>query len=334
MIMSLDIRQEDLPEQVLLDSVLGRDQSVSRARAINLMPSSQAPNRAELLRTVLENDGDDSKHRRLAAIALWRVNTAEAREALLAAAETVDDPSVLTGVVKSLGRVGDQRALAAIQAIRDRSEGTLAAQASFAASLISHRLGLPGNDLPVPRKYEKMPRSNQGSIQLAAPAAEEVERFLEDFKNEPYDVDLSRESLRQVFCTGATWMLALSRDFAAVDHAALRQRKSVAGLLASKNPESGRYSVAFLLFTAPGEGKDQVDVLIHRSTGEQAWAGAITSGGQGKASFAIHTAGRLGIVPIEVEGVLSGHGKLELTRAVSAPRVIEKLQPLPLEIPV
>lgn len=331
--MSLELKQENLPEQSLRNSILGTDLSVSRTRAINLMPSSKIPNRAELLRNVLENDGDDPKLRRLAAIALWRVNTADARDALLSAAETVEDPMVLTGVVKSLGRIGDQRALDAIQAIRDRSEGTLAAQASFAASLISHRLGLPGNDLPVPSKYEKMPRSNQGSIQLAAPEAREVEQFLEDFQSQPYDIELSRESLRQVFCTGATWMLAFSRDFAAAELAALRKQKSVAGLLASRNPETGHYSVAFLLLTAPGEG-DRVDVLFHRSTGEQAWAGVLTSGGRDAGSFAIHTAGRLGIVPIELEGVWSGHGKLELTRAISAPRVIDKLKPLPLEAPL
>lgn len=330
--MSLDIRQE-LSGQALIHSVLGKDPSLSRARSINLVPSSQVSNREEVLRSVLENEGDDPSLRRLAAIALWRVNTAEAREALLAAAETVKDPTALLGVAKSLGRVGDERALAALQAIRGRDERPLVEQASFAASLLSYRLGLPGNDLPVPHEFEKMPPSNQGSIRFVTPEPEEVERFFAGYQSEPYDIELSRESLRQVFCTGAVWMLALNRAFDNADGlAALRKRKSVVGLLASRNPEKGSYSVGFLLLAAPAQGRDHVDFLIHRSTGEPAWAGAITFDAGGEARFAIHTAGRIGIVPVEMEGIWAGNGRLELTRAVSALRVTEKMQPIPLEM--
>lgn len=330
--MSLEIRHE-LSGQALLESVLGTNPSLSRARAINLVPSAQIPDREKVLRNVVENEGEDPSLRRLAAIGLWRVNTSEAREALLAAAKTVNDPTTLIGVVKSLGRVGDERALPLLERLRDRDERPLAEQASFAASLLSYRLGLPGNDLPVPSEFEKMPPSNQRSIQFVRPEPEEVERFFSSLGNEPYDIELSRESLRQVLCTGAVWMLALNQAFDMEDPLAiLRKRKSVVGLLASRNPEKGSYSVGFLLLASPAQGRDHADFLIHRSTGDQAWAGVITSGGQGEATFAIHTAGRIGIVPIEMEGIWAGNGKLELTRAVSALRVTEKMQPIPLEM--
>jgi hypothetical protein len=288
-----------------------------------------------LLREILENGAEEPKYRRLAAVALWRLNTTEAREVLLAALSTEEDPAVLGGVVKALGRVGDERALAALEALQPRAEGFLAEQVAFAASLLAHRLGLPGNDLPRPERSERVPRSPRGRIELGAPSAEEAESFARTLQADPYGVEIAPGAQFQVRCSAGLWMLALTQPFAAADSlAALRERKTVAGLLASRNDEDGRYSVAYLLFSTPSAKGEGVDLLITRSTGEPAWAGTLESGPDGVLRFAIHTVGRIGIVAIELAGTWSGEGRIRLSRAVSATRVIEKRTPLPMEPPV
>ncbi len=329
--MSVKIRQ-DMPEQTLVDGVLGKETSIPRGWAISLVPAAGVRDAPGLLRKVLENEGEALKPRRLAAAALWRTNTAESRQVLLDAVQTVKDPWLLTGIVKFLGRVGDERALEAVQAIQSGGEGILAAQASFAAALIAHRLGLPGNDLPVPRQYEPMPPTDQRRIKFTPPRPEEVELFAQCLRDEPYDIPIDRSSQLQIQCGGGRWMLAFSEAFAAAAGSALRKRKTVVGLLAVKNTEDGRYSVAFLLFSAPRPDDKQVAFLVHRTTGEQAWAGVIEPGATGEAKFALHTAGRLGIVPIEVEGVWR-KGKLETTKAISASKVTEKQEALRIEAP-
>lgn len=331
--MSIQIRQK-LSEQTLLEAIRGKEASIPRGWAISQVPYADIPDRAGLLRKILGDEKDDLKSRRLAAAALWRLNTAEAREALLAAATAADDPGLLAGVVKFLGRVGDQRALAAIEKSKGRGQGVLAERAAFAAALIAHRLGLPGNDLPVPRKFEALPPTDQRRIEFAPPSPEEAALFARCLEDEPYDIAVSMDSLLQIRCARNRWILAFTETLVAADAmAALRKQKSVVALLGSKSSEDGSYSVAFLFFSAPGRGGKQVVLLGHRTTGEQAWAGSIEAGDSGGLRFALHTAGRLGIVPIELEGVWQRGGKIATTKALSATRVTEKQTPVPIEAP-
>ena len=332
--MTIQITQK-LSPQNLAQAVAGRQADVPRGWAISQVPFADIPDRAGVLQKILASENDDLKARRLAASALWRLNTPESRDALLAAAEEVSDPRLLANVVKLLGRVGDERALAAIEKIRGRGQGVLSEHAAFAASLISYRLGLPGNDLPVPRQFEPLPPTDQRRIEFVSPPPEEVGLFRKCLENEPYDIAVSGDGMLQIRCARTTWMLAFTERFAAADSVApLQKQKSVIAMLASKNTEDGRYSVAFLFFASPGRGGKQVDLLGHRITGEQAWAGRIEANEKGGGvSFTLRTAGRLGIVPIEIDGVWRKGGKIETARALSATRVTEKRMATPVDAP-
>ena len=330
--MSIQIRR-DVSEQTLIQAAEGREASIPRGWAISQVASSGVREPAGLLRRILAKEGDDVKSRRMAASALWRLNTPEAREGLLAAAASVKEPRVLAGVVKLLGRVGDERALAAIERIKARGEDLLAEQAAFAAALIAHRLGLPGNDLPVPSEFEPLPPTDQRRMDFRPPPPEEVALFLKCLQDEPFEVAVSRDALQQIHCGDSLWMLALTEQFiAAGSSGAIQKQKHVVALLAAKNNVDGRYSVAFLVFSSPGRGR-QAHLLVHRVTGEQAWAGSIEAGDSGEIRFALRTAGRVGIVPIELEGVWHGRGKIETSKALSSSRVSHKLSPVKVEPP-
>ena len=131
----------ELSEQVHAEVVRGNDASFPRGRAISLVPTSHLRDAVPLLREVLENDAEEPKYRRLATISLCRLNSAEAREALLSAARTVKEPGVLGGLVHALGQVGDERALRILEFLQAQTEGFLAEQASYAAAQVSQRLG-------------------------------------------------------------------------------------------------------------------------------------------------------------------------------------------------
>jgi len=328
------ILKTNLSTERVAEAALGKDDALPRSHAISLLPATNPGQAGPLLRQILQNAAEAPKFRRLAATALWRLNTPEARETLLAASRTEKDPSALGGVVKALGRVGDERALAALGEVQMRAEGFLAEQAAFASALIAYRLGLPGRDLEIPQKTEGVPRSPRGRIELGAPAAEEAARFAQALRDEPYDVPLADDSVRQVRCSAGLWMLSLSKSFVkAGSLAALRQRKTVAGLLASRSPVGESYSVAYLLLTSPSPNGEHADLLITRTTGEPAWAGTLAESPEGGLHFTIHTVGRIGIVAVELVGTWSSERGIRLTRAVSATRVIEKLAPVAIAPP-
>jgi hypothetical protein len=318
----------ELTPQQHADVVLGKQSLIPRAVAINLLPGSAVEEPERLLGEVLLNRAENQGLRKLAANTLWRMNTPEGRRFLLEAGEQLDDPEVLTPVVKALGRVGDARALAALERIQKFAKAVLAEQTSFAASLITYRLGLPGHDLPVPTTFEPLPPAALVGMDFVEPRAEEVSLYEQALAGEPYGIKVAAESLRAFSCPGGRWMLGFNGEVLADEPLpTLLRRKTLFGLLASKNSEDGRYSVSYLLLSAPETDKAKVNLLLPRVTGELAWAGAAEANPSGVAKFALHAAGSLGIVPIEVEGTIYADGRIAFGRALTSGRVLKHRQP-------
>lgn len=318
-----------LSNKLHTDIVLGKDKSFPRSIAIKMLPSSKVPNSADLLRRVLEGDTEESGLRRLAAVSLWRLNTPEALGYLRTALETVKNPVALTGVVKCLGRVGDESALKAIMKVKKTARGVLRSQASFAASLISYRLGLRGNDLPMPREYVRMPRTRKQELKFVSVSKVEVELFTDFLITEPFGIELSRSSLLHFSCPGGRWMIGFNRDITGTKAIeSMWHRKTLLGIIAAKHNEDGHYSASYLILTKPRTKEAKIDILITRITGEPAWAGTTTSIIANQVKFAIRTVGRIGIAPLKLEGFMRANGKVSITSAISGTHVSETRHPL------
>lgn len=330
--MSLELKYK-LTEKIHSDVVLGKNQSLPRSIAIKMLSLSNVPRSADILYKVLESNSEVPKFRRLAAIELWRANTAEAHDYLMKAVATVKDQTTLISVVKCLGRVGDQRALQAILSIKENAQGLLAAQATFAASLISYRLGLKGNDLPVPSQYVNIPSTaRRHRLSFVVPSQAEADIFTDCMAHEPYGIELS-PNLQQFVCPGGAWVVGFNREIAkAKAIEILRSRKTLMGIVAAKHSEDGRYSASFLIFTAPNANEAHVDITVTRITGEVAWTGVMTSISADQANLVIRTVGRIGIVPMELEGTINSKGEIKITNALTGDRVSDKRRPLRLDI--
>jgi len=319
-----------ITQKQLTDIVQGRDKSFPRNIAINMLPTTKIRGSVGMLNKLLIDESEDLPARRLAAVNLWKSNTPTAHRYLLKAAQTITNGEILGALVKALGRVGDKKALDTVIAIVKRSRGLLRAQASFAASLISYRHGLEGHDLPVPTTYLPMPTANQMRLNFVAPPKAEVDVFASSLDKEPCGISFSGDLMHQFNCPGGGWILALNQQLSAGNAlSALTSRKAMLGVLAAKNSEDGRYSTTHFIISSPGTLRGKVNILVYRITGTPAWAGGTTSVDANQAKFKLQTVGSLGVVPMEMEGVLSVSGKLTVTKAVSATRVTEKKHPLP-----
>jgi len=107
--------------------------------AIEVLASSQFPNRHRDLERVLTDAKAPSRLRMRAALALAR--SGEAARDILRSAVDIEDAIVLNGVMRALGMVGGAEELAAIESAMPALKSRTRDLAQFARTLIAHRLG-------------------------------------------------------------------------------------------------------------------------------------------------------------------------------------------------
>ncbi len=354
------------PDQLSLvrNVIAGRDTSFPRTQAISLLRASNVPDKYRDFQLLLENEQESPNVRYLAARSLGRINTPEALEILIKNSQ-IRDEYVLAGVMLALGRIGDRNALEAISRVKESATGLAASQAEFAAALISHRLGLEGNDLPIPNssEYLDLPSSAASSFQvtqvgetgvhlilaairrhlrslieailgrLPSKLAElwclretEAEVCLRSLATQPFGIQYAEDSLYQIQCGQNNWMLVFNQEFANQDAVQkLRTQKAFPGIIATKNEETGSYSTAFLLLTSPADQPNRLNILIHRATGELVFGGTAQVE-ESKAEFLIRSIPRPGAFPVDIEGTFEG-GKVELKTALSGTVVLQRRHP-------
>lgn len=128
-------------------------------------------------------------------------------------------------------------------------------------------------------------------------------------------------------------MLVFNQEFANQDAVQkLRSQKAFPGVIATKNEETGSYSTAFLLLTSPANQPNILNILIHRSTGEQIFSGTAQVE-ESKAEFSIRSISRPGAFSVNIEGTFEG-GKVELKTALSGTVVQQRRHPTKVRSPL
>jgi hypothetical protein len=320
----------DMSQKKHIDVVLGKDTTFPRTIAINMLPESRITNAPEILNGLLIDKKELTKVRHLAAINLWRVNTKQSRDYLISAAETEKEPDVLTAIVKSLGRIGDEQALSTILKIKKGSTGNLADQANFAASLLSYRLGLENNEIAIPAIIQEMPKDKK-EMAITSPDNSEREQVIEDLKKEPFGIVFREDQIVKIDHPAGSEVIVFNKGFPAANVIeTLKKRKTLLGIIATKKSTDGTYHSTYLILTSPNREKTNFNILITRINGESAWAGTAISESNKQAVFSLKTVGKTGITPMEAQGTIYSNGKIEISAAITALNVIEKKHPEPL----
>jgi hypothetical protein len=310
---------------LIRDALAGRNPSIPRKRAVQLLQAVNIPEKIQEYQNLLENEDESSDIRYLAAVGLYKVNTPEAIEILIKNSQ-MRDQRVLTAIMKGLGRIGDQGALPAIIRVANSSGGA-ASQAAFAAGLISHRFGLVGNDLriPVASEYLSPPRDTTSQIQIAAPSETEIEVYSQSLVSQPFGIQYDFNHLYQLQCGRNRLMLAFNQEFTNSDAIqALQVRKTLLGVIATRNEETASYSMAYLLLTSPAQANIP-NLLIHRSTGELIFSGTAQVKGS-SAEFSIRSISRPGAFSVDITGSFEA-GRLQLNTAQSGTIAQQRRRP-------
>jgi HEAT repeats len=312
----------------LRDVVAGRDTTFSRSRAMAILQATDFPNKHRDFEAVLENDKESPEIRYLAALNLGQIATPAAME-ILVKHSRVRDEHVLTGVMKALGRIGNESALDAISIANTRATGLAAMQAEFAATLIAHRIGLQEGDSSVPetRDYLEVDLQCARPFRITRADDADAEFCLRSLGGQTFGIEFSEHPMYQAQCGRNSWMILLNRDLRDKNSMqTLRQRKAFVGVVALRREEIRSYSVVYLLLTSHVQGHEGINISIYRTNGNLSFSGKARCE-RDSADFSIRALPRPGAFAVKIEGTFED-GSLDIKTALSTTFVQKKREPI------
>jgi hypothetical protein len=238
-----------------------------RSDAMAQLAASAHRSRLSDLRAVLEDQNEVAGLRALAALHIGRIGTPESLDTLIENSRT-QTGGILARIVDVLGRIGDRRALAAVQDVVKRTNPPLATRALFAANLIVHRLGLTGEGLPTWGRISYLDASEAQLVEFTIRAADpsEIGHVLSRLTSR-YDIALVERPAYEISCDRRKDFLVLTRE--SVRRDALKQWAhvpAVFGVVCTRDVETGSYAVTAIVLTAPAD-RDQIEMRGYRPNG-------------------------------------------------------------------
>ena len=270
--------------------------------------TTAAPGRetAAVLGRFVTDEQEAASDRQIAALNLGRLADRHAQRALIRALE-VRQTGVRRQVIKALGTFGDPQALAALRALRPRHPG-LVQQLALARSLITHRLGIEGDDLDFRSGVKREPGSDDEMIELSLglfrPRTLKREREL--FRGGSYGIEISEQLGLRLRAGLARWTVFTNNDLGGLrSFSRLSQRPWITALLARMDLRTKTSAVQYVVLTDPRPRS--IAIMVMRTDGEHFYSGSLTRPG-GLLSFDIRDIARRGTAPTNIRGRVSGRG--------------------------
>lgn len=310
------------------DVLGGRSDALSPSDALQLIADSSFPNKHRDLQKVLEDHGAPARLRYLAAVALARCERAAALEILISASGE-SHPLVLAGVLRSLGQIGDEPALRAVERALAHAEGRARSQGEFARALIAHRLGLAqASSAPLDASEVLDLSPDAGQRIVIRPARSHVAtQALASLGTRPYGIELAEDPMFEFTCGRCRGTIMLNHEFTGRDAlATLQMRPALFGIGTLASTLRNDFSAAALMLTTPEANGSRIRITVHLTNGERVFAGTAEVREQHSARWTLRAIRRLGAFPIRAEGTFSS-GLLQINDAVSGTRVIATARP-------
>jgi hypothetical protein len=313
-----------LTRRELLLAVDGRSERVGGAEALKELARRRAAGRAEVFGRVVADEALPAELRAVAAVELGKEQPTTANQEALLRALPSRDRSVTRRAAEALGRIGDERALAALKGVRSRA-APVRRSVSFAKSLIAYRLGLREQLLELPDRGQLLPVQRRRAVPLEVwqetPAL--LKRIAPTLRREVPAVPLAREGALAFSCGGNRFLVILHREVRSADRLAeLAQRSAVAGVVLKRSPSLDRYSLLEYLLAHPA-GDGELHLFGVRTTGVVAHYGRARPERAG-AAFELRALRTPHSPPLAVEGRYDAAARrLELEVALIYPRLTE-----------
>jgi HEAT repeats len=295
--------RKEIDVETLRIALSGKSKEISKALALSLLGDLDYTNKLKDLQAILENENESKDLRTLSAYNLARSGQVEAEDILIKNLQIADE-RVLAGVVEALGQVGESRAIPPLLTVKNTRKGNVFSRANFAVTLISYRLGLPGNELTIPTEKDYLKMSDDSKpITISKASRDEINKFVSSLSDRRFGIEFATESAYQVVIGRDTYLVLPNKRFSTVEDAkALLQVKSVLGIVSYKSEEHQSYSVKYLVLGSPAaESKESIDLIIVTPSGDIMFGGLLNVKDT-NVTFSIRSISRPGGFPLIIRG--------------------------------
>ena len=300
------------PTQIasLKEVVRGRlvpTEPLTMTRAITaLADNDDSLETATILGELVADESADLADRTAAAIGL-RVQPGPASEKRLIENLRVDDNSVRSRVIQSLGTFGGPAALAELAQLPKPDDPFVAQQVDFAMALIAHRFDLPGTHL----RYERGMVRKKGkpeemiALSLRVIRKKTAEKQRSRLRGSDYGIELAERAFA-LSAGEANWTVFLNKGLGEeADLTSMFDRKWITAILAREEHNTKLLNPQYIVLTTPRD--DSADIRVVRTDGELMYTGRAERKG-GLLNFAMRDVARSGTAPTNVKGKLTKRG--------------------------
>jgi hypothetical protein len=297
--------------------------------AMSLLLASHHPGAHRILQEVLENEHESPAVRALAARHMELLPASSVQDILLSNIN-IEEETIRLEIIRILGRIGDRRALPAVQQIRRQCTGRLVEHAEFAKTLIAYRWAMKTSSYRFPTTADivSLPAGCRLRARRLPVTRSEFDCCVVSLADEPFGIEYAERQAFRIEFEDTRWMVLFNRNLSgrsASDF--LRTSNNILGVVAEWSFEEEEYHTLLLILSTPSPDKSAVTLHLHTPGGELRYigTGAITSNG---VTFNLETVSQTGLV-LEVRGAfLNGEVKLEEIFYVSSLKNKRRPEPL------
>lgn len=274
----VDLIPEKVTEKELLEALEGRLPQIRPVAAFKELQLRKSPRIGQITLRVLGDQKLPADLRTSAAVELGKEARAENRQALAAAIDP-QDPETLKHVARSLGQIGDEASLRALEAVELPPDSPASRSLSFSQVLIAYRYGLDSHTLEPALAGQVLEFDCQKPrpVKTRTVAPKELKEMLPSVQKLLPAFQISELGAIHLDCEGVEYLLVFNREMFKKGKAAadLGRNKGVTGALLKKSSGLDAYFVhEYLLMNPRGEdGKSPLFGM--RSTGVSLHSGEV-----------------------------------------------------------
>jgi hypothetical protein len=307
---------QEVGTRELFAVVRGKSRAVEPTEALRELLARQ-PSRTALLTEIVTDPGRPPELRASGAVALGHDRKPSHQRALVEVLSS-REPLLVRRAAGALGRIGDERALAALERL-EAPPGPAQRSVAFARSLIAYRLGLDTHRLtpPPPETVPKVRPERSVELPTRAPTRAVLSTLAADAARELPAIAVTAAGAQQITCDGSVFAIVLADTLGrGRSVAALTRSTAVLGAVLEQSQVSGHFSLYEYLLSEPAGGSS-VRILGARETGAIVHVGELRADESG--AFTVRAVDTPVSPPVVIEGTFDAErGRLAVTRALAA----------------
>jgi len=277
MTISMDVEKidESISDDELVRLIRQKPDEESVLASLKELSRRKSPRRLEIYREIVADPKSSIRARRAVITELGAERAPQFQEMLLEQLPTAD-ARLFPGIVRSLGKIGDEEALKQLERIKAPREADARSALEFSRSLLAYRLRLDRHPFKPPSPKQMVKLSEGISFETAKAKAEIVRLASQHVRKDLPAIPLLPTGAASLTCRTSELLLVFNEEFKAPRSLrTIAQRAAMPLVLLMKGLSLDRYILVQYFFTQPSKDSQEVVLLGMRPRGDLTYAGRV-----------------------------------------------------------